>query len=236
LRAHTKLFRRIEDEAQLGVFLDDRDDVAADLQAEHRRFDELGVLEAVADDRRVVVRERHDGEQLRLRPGLEPEPIGLAEVEHLFDDLALLIDLDRVDAAVAALVLVLGDGALKRGVDIAETMLEDVGEADEHGETDAAKLQPIDELLEVDCLRDVTCRVHLDVARGIDREVAIRPAGHFIGFARVVHAPRMGGRGAGDRRRTAVGHRAHVVIMINGSCGAVHVSRVSDFHVAADRA
>ena len=130
LRPDAELLRGLEDQPELGVLLDDRDDVAADLVRQHRRFDELGVLEAVADDRRVVVGERDDGQQLRLRAGLEAEVVRLAEVEDLLDDLALLVDLDRVDAAVAALVLVLRDGGLERGVDLAEAVLEDVGEAD----------------------------------------------------------------------------------------------------------
>ena len=86
----------------------------ADLLGQHRHLDELGVLEAVADDRRVVVGHRDDGEQLRLRAGLEAEPVRAAEVEHFLDDLALLVHLDRIDAAVLALVLVLGDRALER--------------------------------------------------------------------------------------------------------------------------
>ena len=66
---------RLENQPQFGVFLDDRDDVAADLLRQHRRLDELGVLEAVADDRRVVVGERHDRQQLGLGAGLEAEPV-----------------------------------------------------------------------------------------------------------------------------------------------------------------
>ena len=100
-----------DDQLQLGEFLDDRDDVAADLLGEHRRLDELGVLEAVADDRRVVVGDGHDGEQFRLRAGFEAEAVRPAEVEDLLDHVPLLVDLDRIDAAVAALVLVLADGA-----------------------------------------------------------------------------------------------------------------------------
>ena len=55
-------------------------DVAADLLRQHRRLDVFGVLEAVADDRRVVVGEGDDGQQLRLGAGFEPEVIRLAEV------------------------------------------------------------------------------------------------------------------------------------------------------------
>ena len=73
LRPDADLLGVFEDQIELGVFLDHRDDVAADLLRQHRHLDELGVLEAVADDRRVVVGERHDGQQLRLRAGLEAE-------------------------------------------------------------------------------------------------------------------------------------------------------------------
>ena len=69
-----------------------------------------------------------------------------------FDDLALLVDLDGVDAAVAALVLVLGDGGLEGGVNVAQAMFQDVGEPNQHRKADAAELQAIDQFLQVDGL------------------------------------------------------------------------------------
>ena len=153
LRPHADLLRVLQDQAEFGVLLDDRDDVAPDLLGQHRHLDELGVLEAVADDRRVVVGLRHHGQQLRLGAGLEAEPVLPAEVEHFLDDLPLLVHLDRVDADVARRVLVLRDGGLERVVDVAEPVPEDVAEPDEHRQPDAAQLQVIDELLEVDGLR-----------------------------------------------------------------------------------
>ena len=77
-------------------------DVAPDFLGQHRHLDELGVLEAVADDRRVVVRLGHDGQELRLGAGLEAEPVLAAEIEHFLDDLPLLVHLDRIDADVLA--------------------------------------------------------------------------------------------------------------------------------------
>jgi hypothetical protein len=139
-----------------------------------------GVLEAVADDRGVVVGDGDHGEELRLGAGLEAEPVGLAEVEHLFDDLALLVHLDRVDAAVLALILVLGNGGLKRRVDLAETVLEDVGEPDENGKADTAELQAIDQLLEVDRRRRVLGGVDVEVPGRTDGEVAVAPAADFV--------------------------------------------------------
>ena len=52
----------------------------------------------------VAVGQRQHGEQLRLGAGLQAEVERLAEVEDLLDDVPLLVDLDRVDAAVVALV------------------------------------------------------------------------------------------------------------------------------------
>ena len=58
-----------DDQLQLGELLDDRDDVLADLAGQHRHLDELVVLEAVADDRRVVV---GDAPATASSSGLEP--------------------------------------------------------------------------------------------------------------------------------------------------------------------
>ena len=66
LRPDAQLLGGFENQPELGVFLDDRDDVPPDLVAEHGRLDVLGILEAVADDRRGVVGDRHDGQKLWL--------------------------------------------------------------------------------------------------------------------------------------------------------------------------
>ena len=95
-----------DDQFQLAELLDDGDDVLADLGREDDGFDELIVLEAVADDRRVVVFDQgHDRQQFGLGAGFQAEAVGLAELEDFLDDVALLIDLDRIDAAVFALVI-----------------------------------------------------------------------------------------------------------------------------------
>ncbi len=65
---------------------------------------------------------RHDRQQLRLGARFEAEAVRPAEVEHFLDDLPLLVHLDRVDADVAAFVLVLGDGGLEGVVDVAEAV------------------------------------------------------------------------------------------------------------------
>jgi hypothetical protein len=136
IRAHADLFGILEHQFQLGILLDHRDHLPPHLLRQHSHLDEFEILEAVADDRRVVVGHRRHGEQFGLTAGLEAEAVLRAEVQDLFHHLALLVHLDRVDADVAALILVLRDGALERTVDFSETMLQDVGEPDQdrHGE------------------------------------------------------------------------------------------------------
>src|SRR5262245_38283698 len=138
---------------QLRELLDDGDDLLADLAGQNRHLDELIVLETVADDGRVgAIGQGKDGEQFGLGACLQAEVEWLAVVQDLLDDLALLVDLDRVDAAVTTLVLVLLDGRLERLLHLADAVAEDVGEADEHGQLMAAGLELVDEILQIDGL------------------------------------------------------------------------------------
>ena len=57
------LFGVFDDQFQLAEFFDDGNDVFADLGGEDDRFDELVILESIADDRGlVVVNQRHHGQ------------------------------------------------------------------------------------------------------------------------------------------------------------------------------
>ena len=202
LRPHADLAGVLEDQAQLGVFLDDRDDAPAHLVGQHRHLDELGVLEPVADDRRVVVRHRDHGQQLGLGPGLEAELVRPAEVEHFLDDLPLLVHLDRVHAEILAFVRVRVDGRLKRVVDVRQPLLQDVAEPDQDRQADAAQLQVIDELLEVDRAIGVLGGVDANVAVRTDGEVVLAPAFDLVELGGVgdrpgIALPPRAGRSAG---------------------------------------
>ena len=107
-RPDVELLAMAHDRLELGELLDDRDHLLADLAGEHGHLDELIVLEAVADDGRIGrFGQGEHGQQLGLRAGLDAEMVRLAEVEDLLDDMPLLVDLDRVDAAIISLVVVL---------------------------------------------------------------------------------------------------------------------------------
>ena len=174
-RPHTHALGMLDDQIELGVLLDHRDDLPPDLLGEHRHLDVFVIFEAVADDRRLVVGERHHGQQFRLRAGFQAEVVRPAEFEDFFDDLALLVDLDRINAAIVALVAVLLDGVLKCAVNFAQAMLQDFAEADEDGQVDAAQHQLVDQFFQIDAARGFFARVHPEVPVVADGEIALPP-------------------------------------------------------------
>ena len=192
-RPDVQLLAVADDRLQLGELLDDRDDLLADLAGEHRHLDELVVLEAVADDRRVRrFGQGEHGQQLGLGAGLEPEMVRLAEVEDLLDDVPLLVHLDRVDAAITALVVVLADGRAEGVVDLADAMAEDVREAEQDRQLDAARLELIDQLLEVDRLVGILVGMDGDVPLGIDPEIILAPVANAVRLQGIIDLPRIG--------------------------------------------
>src|SRR5207253_5165350 len=100
---------------------------------------------------------------------------GLAEVENFLDDMPLLVDLDRVDAGVIAEVVVFGDGGFEGVEDFADAMAKNIGEADQDRQLDAAFLELIDEVFEVNGLVGILVRMDGAVALIVDAEVAFAP-------------------------------------------------------------
>src|SRR5206468_9857222 len=122
--------------------------------------------------------------------GFQTKSILFSEAVNLFHDVPLLVHLDRVDAAILALVFMLRDRVCKGFVKLADAVLEDVGETDQAGELDVAPAELIDELLEIDArLREFSARVDGDVAFIVDFKIAVPPVANAIKSCRVLHAP-----------------------------------------------
>ena len=190
------------DEPQLGRLLDHQDDRAAELRGQERGLDVLLVLVAVADDERLLVLEqRHDRQELGLRARLEAEVVGPAVLDDPLDQVALLVDLDRIDAAVAPLVAVLLDGARERFVELDDPRLEDVREAHQERRADAALAHLVDELFQVDRRRAGAARVHDHMPQVVNREVVVAPAADVVEVDRVSGGPASGRQGVRRHRR-----------------------------------
>ena len=111
--------RTADDQLELGEFLDDGDDVFAELLGEDHGLDEFIILEAVADDRGpAAVHERQHGQKFRLAAGLQAEAEFLAELDDFFDHVPLLVHFHRVDAGIGALVGIFGDGVFEGFVNL----------------------------------------------------------------------------------------------------------------------
>src|SRR6185503_14548101 len=121
------LVRDLEEDVDLAQLLEDDEDLVAKLLAHEGEAHELLVLVAVADDD-VIGRlgEAEDGLELGLAAALQADPVRLAELEDLLDDVALLIHLDRIHGGVAAGVLEFGAGFVEARRERLDARAEDV--------------------------------------------------------------------------------------------------------------
>ena len=149
-RPHADALGMLLDQVELGVFFDHGNDSPADLRGQHHHLDVFVVLEAVADDGRVVVGDGQHGQQLRLRSGFQAELVRAAVFENFLHHLPLLVDLDRIHAAVVALVVVLRDGVLKCLMHFTQAVLQNLAEADQDRQRDSAQLQIVHQLLQIE--------------------------------------------------------------------------------------
>jgi hypothetical protein len=80
-------------------------------------------------------------------------------------------------------------------------MLQDLAEADEDGQRDAAQLEVVDQLLKVDATRGILVGVDPQVAVLADREVTLAPGSDIVEFGGVGGGPAVGGFAHGGRAR-----------------------------------
>ena len=115
--------------------------------------------------------------------------IGPSEAHHLFDHLPLRIDLDGIHAAVRALVAVLVNGVLEGAVQLVDTAAQDVREAQQQRQADAALPHLVNQGFQVDGVARLVRRRHQDVAGVADAEVAPSPIVDPVGLDRIRHRP-----------------------------------------------
>ena len=172
----------------------------AQLLAHQGEAHELFVLVAVADDEVVGrLRNAENCLELRLAATLQSHTVRLAKLEDLFDDVPLLIHLDRVHRRIAARIRELGSRlveARRQGLDAGA---KNVREAQQHRHRNALLLEIHGDVVQIDLvLRALLVRLYDDVAARIDVEKAATPALDIIEGARGVDAP---GCGLRCRRR-----------------------------------
>ncbi len=193
LRPHAVVLRMLQKQVNFLEVFDDRNDRAAELGREDYGLDVAVVLEAVADDDAIrrILGDRHDGEQLGLRSDLETEAELLAVAINFLDHEALLVDLDRKNRRIAVLVIVFHDRGVECIRQMAQAMREDVGKSNHDRRVQIARLESLDDVVEIDLVRCVHTWADDHVAITIDREIALAPGLDLIQVQRVLDLPNL---------------------------------------------
>jgi hypothetical protein len=188
--AHIEIARAADDGIDFLRAVDGDDDLAAQLLGEEGGLDEGLVLVAVAENVAVGVLMEGEGDQeFGLAAGFDAEAVGGAVFDQLLHHVPLLVDLDRVDPAEPALVVVLRDGRGEGSKELLDPELQDVGETDEKGKVAAPALQILHQFLEVDRPFARAPGRHLDVARVVDGEEILAPSVDVVELGRVLDGP-----------------------------------------------
>ena len=115
MRAHPEVLANLDHRLQLLEAIDHDDRMQAHLLGEHRSLDITGVLVAIADDQPILaLHVRQDDQQLWLAASFKAEPVLHPKLSQLFDNITLLVDLDREHRAIATLETRLADSTRKR--------------------------------------------------------------------------------------------------------------------------
>ncbi len=162
---------------QFFQLLHDHDDFFAELLAEDRHLDEARVLVTVADDEAAhLVLQRKSGEQFRLAADFQAEIERLARIQDFLHHFAKLVHLDGKHAAIAALVIELGDRVAEREVDGLDAMAEDVLKTDEDRKFQITALGFLDDIVEIDRCAGFLLRGGHHASGLVDIEIFRAPA------------------------------------------------------------
>ena len=175
------------------------------------RLDVTQVFVAVADDQTSrVLHGSKSNQELGFGANFQTEVPGAPKFDDLFDDVTLLIDLDREHAAVLPGVFVFVDRRSKTLIDVLDPIRQNVAKANQHGQFQSTGFEVLHEVVQVDILLVFVAGSHLDVARVVDAEVRISPAANLVQASAVLGGPllRLGIDGTKIVTRATRGARA----------------------------
>lgn len=171
LRLDLERRRFFDHQAHFGLFLDDDEYVVAQLLAHQRETDELTVLVAVANDGAALRCQGQDRQQLGLGAGFQADRDILGG-DDVLDHRFLLVDLDRVQGSVFALVFQARDVGIEGTGQLAHAILEDIRETHQQRQGQAALAQLLDLFEQIDRQTARTIRANFDATGVIDREIS----------------------------------------------------------------
>ena len=107
----------------------------------------------------------------------------------MFNNMPLLVALDREHTLIAPAVVVVSDGALKGGMEPFKPILKDVVETDQQRCLQIARFKSPEQLHQVEAAAPIPTGLDHHVALGVDREIGISPAIQAIQLSAARHRP-----------------------------------------------
>src|SRR5262249_44826207 len=108
---------------------------------------------------------------------------------QFLDDLVLLVHLDRIHAAITAMVAVVTNRRLEAADERAHPAVQHIGEANEERQAEAAALQIENQLVQVDARAVRSERRRLDVTTPFDSEEPGGPTADVVQLRRILERP-----------------------------------------------
>ena len=129
-RHHVQALGLFQYDSDLGHLLNDQIDLVAHLLAHQRQTDIFAVFITITDDDAAGhPGVRQHGHQFRFRTGFQAQR--LAGMDQRFNHATVLVNLDRVDEEVIAVIAIRFTRAFEGGVDRAQAVLQDLREAEQ---------------------------------------------------------------------------------------------------------
>ena len=180
--------RLLDHQLHFGFFLDHDKYVVTELLPHQRQLDKFAVFVTVADDGAALRRQRQHGHQFRLGAGFQADG-DVLRGDDVFHHRFLLVDLDRVQRGVGALVFQARDIGVKGTSQLAHAVLQDVREAHQQRQRQTAGTQFIELFVEVNRRALRAIRAHLDTTLVIDREITRAPMANAVDATAVRYGP-----------------------------------------------
>ena len=179
-----------DDDRHFAGHFHDEDALDAQLGGIKREIDEFFILVAVADETGLMVGHGADGgDEFGFAAGFETVMEFASETGDLLHDLLLLIDLDRINAAVLSLKTGLLDRFRKGGMQQPDLGVEDIAQAEQHGHVHAAFLDALDNFHQADCGTVLAESGNGQLAFGIDIEITCAPVADAVKIRGIPRSP-----------------------------------------------
>ena len=180
-RDHIQPFGFIQHDRDFRHLLDDQVDLVAHLLANQRQTNVFTIFITITNNHAAGhASMRQNCHQFGLRTGFQSQR--LTGVNQRFNHATVLVNLDRVNEEIITLVAVGFTGALERGVNRTQTVLQDLREAEQRRQTLPLRFASFYQLGKINtCFRDVRVRAHANVTEFVDVIVVITPPGNIVG-------------------------------------------------------